>query len=78
MKIAKLTSYAPQARKDFIVAVTARAHLLGRDDQNGHLKVAPEQTQGGVTLMAGQAWPAKVDGGQSTPAAHRPHAARRL
>lgn len=62
MNKAKLKSYAPQARKDFIAAVTARAHLLGLDDQHGQLKVAPAQTQGDVTLIAGQAWPAKVDG----------------
>jgi len=62
MNKAKLKSYAPQARKDFIAAVTARAPLLGLDDQHGQLKVAPAQTQGDVTLIAGQAWPAKVDG----------------
>ena len=62
MNKSKLKSYAPQARKDFIAAVTARAHLLGLDDQHGQLKVAPAQTQGDVTLIAGQAWPAKVDG----------------
>lgn len=62
MNKAKLKSYAPQARKDFIAAVTARAHLLGLDDHHGQLKVAPAQTQGDVTLIAGQAWPAKVDG----------------
>lgn len=62
MNKSNLKSYAPQARKDFIAAVTARAHLLGLDDQYGQLKVAPAQTQGDVTLIAGQAWPAKVDG----------------
>ena len=62
MNKAKLKSYAPQARKDFIAAVAARAHLLGLDEQGGQLKVAPAQTQGDVTLIAGQAWPAKVDG----------------
>lgn len=29
MNKAKLKSYAPQARKDFVAAVTARAKLLG-------------------------------------------------
>lgn len=62
MNKSNLKSYAPQARKDFIAAVTARAHLLGLDDQYGQLKVTPAQTQGDVTLIAGQAWPAKVDG----------------
>lgn len=62
MNKSNLKSYAPQARKDFIAAVTARAHLLGLDDHYGQLKVAPSQTQGDVTVIAGQAWPAKVDG----------------
>jgi hypothetical protein len=62
MNKSNLKSYAPQARKDFIAAVTARAHLLGLDVQYGQLKVAPSQTQGDVTVIAGQAWPAKVDG----------------
>jgi hypothetical protein len=30
MNKAKLKTYAPQARKDFIAAVTARAHRLAR------------------------------------------------
>ena len=60
MNKAKLKSYAPQARLDFIAAVTARANLLGLSEKSGHLEVAPAQTQGDVTLIAGQAWPAKV------------------
>jgi len=60
MNKAKLKSYAPQARQDFIAAVTARANLLGLSDKAGQLEVAPAQTQGDVTLIAGQAWPAKV------------------
>ena len=53
MNKAKLKTYAPQARKDFIAAVTARAHLLGLDNHYGQLKVAPSQTQGDVTVIAG-------------------------
>lgn len=64
MNKAKLKSYAPQARQDFIAAVTARANLLGLSekagDKSGQLEVAPAQTQGDVTLIAGLAWPAKV------------------
>jgi hypothetical protein len=60
MNKAKLKSYAPQARKDFIAAVTARANLLGLSDKAGTLDVAPSQPQGDVTVIAGQAWPAKV------------------
>jgi type II restriction/modification system DNA methylase subunit YeeA len=60
MNKAKLKSYALQARKDFIAAVTARANLLGLSDKAGQLDVAPSQLQGDVTVIAGQAWPAKV------------------
>ena len=60
MNKANLKSYAPQARKDFITAVTARANLLGLSEKAGTLEVAPAQTQGDVTVIAGQAWPAKV------------------
>jgi hypothetical protein len=60
MNKAKLKSYAPQARKDFIAAVTARANLMGLSDKAGQLDVAPSQLQGDVTVIAGQAWPAKV------------------
>ena len=57
---ANLKSYALQTRKDFIAAVTARANLLGLSDKGGRLEVAPAQTQGDVTVIAGQAWPAKA------------------
>ena len=62
MNTAKLKSYAPQARKDFIAAVTARANLLGLSDKDGQLQIAPSQPQGDITLIAGQPWPAKVHG----------------
>lgn len=62
MNKSNLKSYAPKARKDFIAAVTARANLLGLSDKAGTLEVAPAQTQGDVTVIAGQAWPAKVSG----------------
>ena len=54
MNKAKLKSYAPQARRDFIAAVTARANLLGLSEKNGQLAVAPGQTQGDVTIIAGE------------------------
>ena len=60
MNKAKLKSYAPQARKDFIAAVVARANLLGISEKNGKLEIAPSEKKGDVTLIAGQAWPAKV------------------
>jgi type II restriction/modification system DNA methylase subunit YeeA len=62
MNKANLKSYAPQARKDFIAAVTARANQLGLSVKAGSLDVAPAQTQGDVTVIAGQAWPSKVNG----------------
>ena len=62
MNKANLKSYAPQARKDFIAAVTARANQLGLSNKAGSLEVAPAQTQGDVTVIAGQAWPSKVSG----------------
>lgn len=62
MNRAKFKSRAPQARNDFIAAVTARAHLPGLSEKDGQLDVAASQTQGDVTLIAGQAWPAKVHG----------------
>jgi hypothetical protein len=60
MNKAKLKSYAPQARKDFIAAVTARANLLGLSEKAGKLDVAASQPQGDATVIAGQAWPVKV------------------
>ncbi|ATD59941.1 SAM-dependent methyltransferase [Janthinobacterium svalbardensis] len=60
MNKAKLKSYAPQARKDFIAAVTARANLLGLSEKAGNLEVAASQPQGDVTVIAGQAWSIKV------------------
>jgi len=60
MNKAKLKTYAPQARKDFIAAVMARANLLGISEKNGKLEIAKSEKRGDVTLIAGQAWPAKV------------------
>jgi hypothetical protein len=60
MNKAKLKTYAPQARKDFIAAVVARANLLGISDKNDKLEITPAEKKGDVTLIAGQAWPAKV------------------
>lgn len=43
MNKAKLKSYAPQARKDFIAAVEARANSLGLSDMGGTLDIAPSE-----------------------------------
>lgn len=60
MNKAKLKSYAPQARKDFIASVTARANLLGLSEKVGKLEVLKSEPQGDITIIAGHAWPAKV------------------
>ena len=60
MNKAKLKTYAPLARKDFIAAVMARANLLGISEKDGKLEIAPSEKKGDVTLIAGHAWPAKV------------------
>lgn len=60
MNKAKLKAYAPQARKDFIAAVTARANQLGLTATKGELAVAPATRQGDVTLIEGREWPANV------------------
>ncbi|WAR43348.1 BREX-1 system adenine-specific DNA-methyltransferase PglX [Methylomonas rapida] len=60
MNKAKLKTYAPQARKDFIAAVTARAHRLGLSEQGGQLNIAPAEKAGDLVIIAGQSWPAKI------------------
>lgn len=60
MNTAKLKAYAPRARRDFIAAVTARAHLLGISEKSGKLDIAPNERTGDIVVIAGQAWPAKV------------------
>jgi hypothetical protein len=61
-----LKRYAPQARKDFIATVTGRAQLLGLSLGTGSaagLVIAePCTVQGDVALIAGRAWPARVQG----------------
>ena len=51
-----LKSYAPQARKDFIAAVTARAQQLGIT----LTQVQPVTVSGDVAIIDGTTWPAKV------------------
>ncbi len=58
MNKAKLKTYAPQARKDFIAAVEARANVLGLSEKGGLLDIAVSERNGDVTVIAGQAWPA--------------------
>jgi len=60
MNKSKLKSYAPQARKDFIAAVTARANLLGLSEAGGKLEVTIGERKGDIAIIAGREWPAKV------------------
>ncbi len=58
-----LKRYAPQARKDFIAAVTARAQLLGLSaGPDGQPLAEPCTVQGDVALIHGRPWPARVAG----------------
>lgn len=52
----KLKTYAPQARRDFIAAVTQRAHLLGITAQD----ILANRRQGDVVIIDGREWPAKI------------------
>ncbi|MEI7989231.1 MAG: BREX-1 system adenine-specific DNA-methyltransferase PglX, partial [Chloroflexota bacterium] len=61
MNKAKLKTYAPQARKDFISAVTARAHRMGLAEKNGSVAIAPAEKSGDYVIIAGQSWPAKIN-----------------
>ena len=56
MNKAKLKSYAPAARRDFIKAVTERAHYFGVDAK----KIETASVQGDVAIIAGRAFPKKV------------------
>lgn len=56
MNKANLKSYAPQARKDFIAAITARANQLGISSQS----IAPAERRGDILIVEGREWPASV------------------
>lgn len=62
MNKTNLKRYAPQARKEFIAAVTARAQLLGLSEVAGQPYAEPCQVNGDVAVIAGRAWPASVQG----------------
>ncbi|QDA56986.1 BREX-1 system adenine-specific DNA-methyltransferase PglX [Thermomonas aquatica] len=61
MNTSNLKSYAPQARKDFIAAVTGRANLLGLSEAKGQLVVAEAKISGDLVMIAGRPWPVKVN-----------------
>jgi hypothetical protein len=56
MNKAKLKTYAPQARKDFIAAVSARANQLGISGKS----VAPAEKRGDILIIDGREWPANI------------------
>lgn len=56
MNKSKLKTYAPEARRDFIQAVTQRANLLGLSAT----EIAPVQTTGDIAMINGRPWPASV------------------
>lgn len=58
MNKTNLKSYAPQARLDFIAAVTARANLLGITSKGA----SPVDVRGDVAIIDGREWPAKIAG----------------
>jgi len=57
-----LKRYAPQARKDFIAAVTSRANLLGLSERAGKPHAEACEVKGDVALIGGRPWPADVQG----------------
>ena len=61
MNTGSLKSYAPQARKNFIAAVTGRANLLGLSEAKGQLVVAEAKISGDLVMIVGRPWPAKVN-----------------
>ena len=57
MNKSALKKYAPQARKDFIAAVSQRASTLGLDPENSQSK----ERQGSVLIIGGRALPAHYE-----------------
>jgi len=57
MNTANLKSYAPQARRDFLAAVTTRAQRLGISANS----IAPVTVQGDLMLIGGTAYPRSMD-----------------
>ncbi len=56
MQTNKLKSYAPQARQEFIQAVTDRAKVLGLSESH----IEPVEIQGQVALIGGRPFPVQV------------------
>lgn len=60
MNKAKLKTYAPQARRDFIAAVTQRANLLGPSESAGKFEALLAERRCDVVLIAVREWPTRV------------------
>lgn len=60
MNKSALKAYAPQARNDFIAAMTARAAQLGISEQQGKLVMLPASINGQVMLIDGTPFPASL------------------
>lgn len=56
MNTANIKSYAPKARRDFIQAVTEKAHLLGLSED----RVEPVEIKGDVAIIAGRPYPKRI------------------
>ena len=56
MNTANIKSYAPKARRDFIQAVTEKAHLLGLSEN----QIEPVEIKGDVAIIAGRPYPKEV------------------
>ena len=56
MNKAKLKSYAPSARRDFIQAVTDRAHFFGLSEKH----ILPVEVSGDVAIIDGRPFPKAV------------------
>ncbi len=56
MNTANIKSYAPKARRDFIQAVTEKAHLLGLSEK----QIEPIEIKGDVAIIAGRPYPKEV------------------
>lgn len=62
MNKTSLKRYAPQARRDFIQAVTTRSQWLGIRLNLGRVEAEPCEVRGDVAMIGGRAWPASVGG----------------
>ncbi|HID31090.1 MAG TPA: class I SAM-dependent DNA methyltransferase, partial [Desulfobacterales bacterium] len=56
MNTANIKSYAPKARRDFIQAVTEKAHLLGLSEDH----IEPVEIKGDVAIIAGRPYPKRI------------------